>query len=187
MPTGDIQYTRDVLIGESERITNAKLIRAISGGRWRVKENTISNRELASSVIGAFDARALISADFTSLNLGLNGNNYFPFNVSSDRVADLYSDHLDLDSDADGVGLILTFHRVNGDSQLRIRAGDSASPPDKKILSIDGETLYNSGQTSGLDMTGDVRVVQLMYVGQSNALGTDTIDSDIRWLEIRRD
>ena len=116
-----------------------------------------------------------------------------PFDVSSGNlIADLYNNTLITNgaaSDDDAVGLKIVFQRVNGTNQLRIRTTDGASPPDKKILSIDGSTLYTSGASSGLDLNSgnSITLVELMYVGSSNQLGYDTIDSAIRWVEIRRE
>ena len=184
MASGSIEYTPDKLITEGERLTNEKIIRAIAGGRWRVGRGAIGNRELEGGI--KLSPSPVIAANWTTNNVGLQGYNYFPFNMSSNRVADIFNNHLDLATDDDGVGMVLTFHRIRGNNRLRIRTSDTDSPPNKSIFSLDGTTVFASGSSKGFDISGSTRVVKLMYVGQANALALNSIDPDIRWMEIAR-
>ena len=107
------------------------------------------------------------------------------FDVSSGNlVADLYNNTLLGSSDDDARGLLITLHRVTGTNQLRIRTTDGNSPPDMKILGLDG-TVYTSGSTAGYDLnsTNNIIATTLMYVGSDNPI-TTSIDASIRWVEV---
>ena len=152
-----------------------------------------NNRFWFSSLVNGYKPSSLQSSNWSNFSRNIGETNMVPFDVSSGNlIADLYNNTLITNgaaSDDDAVGLKIVFQRVNGTNQLRIRTTDGASPPDKKILSIDGSTLYTSGASSGLDLNSgnSITLVELMYVGSSNQLGYDTIDSAIRWVEIRRE
>lgn len=136
-------------------------------------------------VYGLRPQTTLQSANWSNFNTPIGKDNYIMFDVSGGNlVADLYNNTLLGSSDDDARGLLKTFHRVNGTNQLRIRTTDGNSPPDKKILGLDG-TVYTSGATAGYDLnaTNNVVATTLMYVGSDNPI-TTSIDADIRWVEI---
>ena len=184
--SGAITFTPTRTLTDSEDITNAKINEA-TGGAWRIDEDSVTKSHLSVAARGGAVPSAIINYDFSTDTDGLNGRNHFLVDVTNDRTFDLLSDHLDFPTDADGVGAILTIRRLNGEGRLRIRAGDATGTPDKVIVSVDGSTTYTSGADAGMDLDGDVRLVQLMYVGKNNTLLFDTITRGVRWVEVRRE
>lgn len=136
-------------------------------------------------VYGLRPETSLVSANWSNFNDPIGERNYVLFDVSSGNlVADLYNNTLLGSSDDDARGLLITLHRVTGTNQLRIRTTDGNSPPDMKILGLDG-TVYTSGSTAGYDLnsTNNIIATTLMYVGSDNPI-TTSIDASIRWVEV---
>ena len=181
--SGQVSFTPTRALNSSESITSAKINDATSG-EWRIGEDEIGNRELSEHIRDGFAPEAIIEEDWSSATNGLRGRDVFPIDMSVDRVVDLNGSDLYFTNDSDNIGAVITFRRLSGDGSLRVRVGDGESPPSKKILSVNGSTIYTSGANQGMEIEGDVRVTQLMYVGNGNSLGLQ--DSSIRWIEVYR-